>query len=666
MKRALVLTVAGAVLAGLSALPAVADGWVPTPATVIFDSDKSKTALDVAVSSNGDAVAVWAEPTAAGSAVKASVRHEGTWSEPALIEDGGGSSTFPRVVIDQNGFATAVWSRYVPDPSDKSISFATRPAGGSWSTAAEIVPDQQGEVVRLAMTPDGSVSAAWQYPQGGAIVADKAAGGTTWTTTLLGGQGGPFLAAASDNRMAVAWSQGGNSEELAVKVRAEGGTWADATTEAASVADPDTAWLDIPAEPVIGFGLDGALHVAYWEYEDPTVLEGAVERIRYSGRSAEGDWSYYPDPVSAPDTITHPKSVAGDADGNVTVAWDAVNFSTGAQRGWVATRVDGTWEAPFALTGPESSPGFGTPDLLVDGDGVFTAVWTQDSAAKANRRTAAGDWLTEPESIASSTILTAQAESEANGDPMAAWVRFYYDGTFHYTLETRTYDTTAPPTDVTGPVTTMTQPSKAFYLGTYLPLAWSAVDAESAVASSRYRYRAAPWNGSYPTQYENLSTFGPGSSAQYLATPGRTFCFQAQSRDALDNEGSWSGDLCTATPVDDRAAKRKGRWAAVTGEQFYRATALRSKDRGATLTLDGAQGKRIGLVGTKCKGCGKVSVRFAGQLLGTWSLHAKRTRHRVYVPVKLFGTVRTGRVVVKVVSPAGTRVILDGVLVGRR
>ena len=95
-------------------------------------------------------------------------------------------------------------------------------------------------------------------------------------------------------------------------------------------------------------------------------------------------------------------------------------------------------------------------------------------------------------------------------------------------------------------------------------------------------------------------------------------------------------------------------------------TALRSKDRGATLTLDGAQAKRIGLVVTKCKGCGKVSVRFAGQLLGTWSLNAKKTRNQVYLPVKLFGSVRTGRIVVKVVSPEGTRVIVDGVLVGRR
>ncbi|HET7691334.1 MAG TPA: hypothetical protein VFK41_13200 [Nocardioidaceae bacterium] len=669
MRRALVLTTAGAVLVGLSALPAVADGWVPLPAAVIADGNKSRTALDVAASSNGDAVAVWAEATDTGSAVMASVRHDGLWSEPEVIEDGGGSSTYPRVVVDADGFATVVWSRYVTSPSsDKSISFATRPAGGSWSSAAEIVPAQQGEVLRLAMTPDGSVSAAWQYPTGGAIVADKAPGGTSWTTTVLGGAGGPVLAAAADNRMAVSWNEGSNVEQLAVKVRAAGGTWADATKEAGSIADPDTTWPDIPAEPVLGFGDDGALHVAYHEYEDPT-QQGfdTRERIRYSTRSAEGTWSYHPDPISASDFTTRLAGIAGDSEGNVTVLWNSLAYPSFDGRIWAATRVSGTWEEPFALTGPNGVQGLSFPEM-VSHDGLATVLWTQDSAAKANRRTAAGDWLAEPESIASSTIMTVQAALEASGEPLAVWVRFFYDfneSEFHYVLETRTYDSSAPPTDVTGPVTTMTQPVKPFYLATYLPLAWTAQD-ESEVATSRYRFRAAPWNGGYPTQYENLSTFAPGSSALYLATPGKTFCFQAQSRDVLDNEGAWSGDLCTATPVDDRTATRKGRWGAVKADQYYRGTAMRSKDRGATMTLEAAQGKRVGLVVTKCKGCGKISVRFAGQLLGTWSLHAKKTRNQVYLPVKLFDSVRTGRLVVKVVSPEGTPVIVDGLLVGRR
>ena len=142
-------------------VPAVWGGWEPSPGpTVIRDSDKSKTNLAIGASTNGDAVALWCEASDAGTALKASVRHNGAWSAPSTLDDGEGNQSVvdPSVVVDQNGFATAVWIRRNNLGTEKRLWFATRPAGGPWSAAAEVSSGIQAEVLSVAITPAGAVT----------------------------------------------------------------------------------------------------------------------------------------------------------------------------------------------------------------------------------------------------------------------------------------------------------------------------------------------------------------------------------------------------------------------------------------------------------------------------------------------------------------------------
>ena len=77
------------------------------------------------------------------------------------------------------------------------------------------------------------------------------------------------------------------------------------------------------------------------------------------------------------------------------------------------------------------------------------------------------------------------------------------------------------------------------------------------------------------------------------------------------------------------------------------------------MKLKGVKADTIGLLVAKGQNNGKITVFFAGKKLGTWSLAAATNKVKQQILVKNFTSVKTGTLVVKVVS-AGKPVRIDG------
>ncbi|NNK07183.1 MAG: Ig-like domain-containing protein [Myxococcales bacterium] len=92
---------------------------------------------------------------------------DGQWGEPVLIEiRNAGSARFPRVALDPNGNAVAVWAQW--DGTRRNI-WANRftPSAG-WGVAEPIETDNVGDAFspQVALDPNGNAVAVWRQYDG--------------------------------------------------------------------------------------------------------------------------------------------------------------------------------------------------------------------------------------------------------------------------------------------------------------------------------------------------------------------------------------------------------------------------------------------------------------------------------------------------------------------
>jgi hypothetical protein len=146
---------------------------------------------------------------------------------------------------------------------------------------------------------------------------------------------------------------------------------------------------------------------------------------------------------------------------------------------------------------------------------------------------------------------------------------------------------------------------------------------------------------------------------KFSAQPGGTYCLGIRARDWAGNVGDYGRWSCVALPVDDGVLTKTGSWTGLTGKAYYAGTARRSTDRGATLSLAGADYRHLALVATRCPGCGTVKVFRGSTLLDKVRLDAATTHHHVVIAIDAASRVRSGTIRIKVVS-GGKPVVIEG------
>jgi hypothetical protein len=144
-----------------------ADGW-GTPVLIETDDVGTANSPQVAVDPQGNATAVWTQHD--GVRLNTWSRRytpTGGWGTPVLIDAGGaGHARLPRVAVDPQGNAIAIWHRQ--DVSRTNIwSNRYTPAGG-WGTPVLLATDYVGGNIypRVTLDPQGKATAVWPQSDG--------------------------------------------------------------------------------------------------------------------------------------------------------------------------------------------------------------------------------------------------------------------------------------------------------------------------------------------------------------------------------------------------------------------------------------------------------------------------------------------------------------------
>ena len=182
----------------------------------LIETDTAGSARDpqIAVDSNGNALAVWYQDDGAHLGIWAN-RFDGTsWGSAELIEtDDAGTARDPQIAFDSNGNALAVWRQ--SDGANLSI-WANRFDGSNWGSAVLIETDDAGDAEhpQIAFDSNGNALAVWSQFDGSlnSIWANRFDGSGWGSAELIetddaGPAGSPQIAVDSNGNALAVWRQ---------------------------------------------------------------------------------------------------------------------------------------------------------------------------------------------------------------------------------------------------------------------------------------------------------------------------------------------------------------------------------------------------------------------------------------------------------------------------
>jgi uncharacterized repeat protein (TIGR01451 family) len=177
-------------------------------------SDTFSYLPDVAVDPAGGAVAVWQRADAIGtgdSRIEAAFRPAGgSFGDVQTVSPGG---SYPRVAVDPGGGAVAVWERYLDAQS--RIEAAFRPPGGSFGAPQPISDPGESYSAQVAVDPDGVAVALW-IGSGQIQAAFRPAGGSFGDVQTVSDAGGnvdsPQVTVDSEGGAVAVWRRSVDSE----------------------------------------------------------------------------------------------------------------------------------------------------------------------------------------------------------------------------------------------------------------------------------------------------------------------------------------------------------------------------------------------------------------------------------------------------------------------
>ena len=219
--------------------------------------------------------------------------------------------------------------------------------------------------------------------------------------------------------------------------------------------------------------------------------------------------------------------------------------------------------------------------------------------------------------------------------------------------------------DGTAPSVTQDSPTSAVTLVSALPVAWSAKDTGSGVASTDTRYRTATATAGFGAFVSPVAW--QASTARRASLPvsrGREYCLSSRARDAAGNTSAWTAERCTSVALDDRALRpTSGTWLRQSAAGYYQGTRTNGPRTGAVLSAGTVTAGRVTLIATRCARCGSVAVYLGATRLATLSTYASTTiRSAIFVLPRR--TVTTGTLTVRTLT--NTPVYVDGLATSRR
>lgn len=403
------------------------------------------------------------------------------WLPPVNISEESVHIGSPHVVLDSEGNATAVWDRW--NGVDTVVESAYRPAGEPWEAPEDLSePELEGEVVsgahdalspQIAVDRNNNVTVVWERYAGTKLLVqsvDRPAGGS-WTSpaeigeVALGAAPEPWIAVDWEGRATVVWKDAGVIESA---FRPFAGSWEapvplspdeSFTPQAAMDARGDTtvAWMHFDGSNYV---VESAYRPEGAEWEVPTLVSKAGETggnphvaldaagdslvawrgddegkefVRAAYRPTGGAWSPASD-VSTEGEAVEAVRAAVDPSGNAIVAWAGNGSEDGGHKVVRAAYkpTGGSWESPVDLStgGGNSFPS----DVVFDTGGNAALVWQRQeegsTTVQAAYKPAGEEWeasvdLSEEgkQGVDPVVVLDAPGDSTAaDGNATAVWI----------------------------------------------------------------------------------------------------------------------------------------------------------------------------------------------------------------------------------------------------
>lgn len=435
--------------------PATADssaGW-GIAELIETDNDGDARYVEVAVDSNGNAMAVWRQNDGIRNNIWANRYHVGTgWGTATLIEnDNTGNAFYPNVAVDDSGNAIAVWYQF--DGVRTNILANRYVEGVGWDTATLIETDNAGNANNPEVDVDsgGNAIAVWYQSDGTRlnILANHFVIGLGWSTPTLietdntGSAFRPEVAIDSNgNAMAVWYQYDGTRYNIWANRYVAGTGWGTA-----SLIETDNAG-DAYYPKVAMDGSGNA--IAVWHQDNGTSYN--VWANRYVVGTGWGT----PTIIETENADAYPPRVAVDGSGNAIAMWyqhDGTRLSIWANRYVVET---GWGTASLVETDDVGDASY--PEVAVDSSGNAIAVWRQDDGTRtniwANHYVKGIGWgsptLIETDNVGGTN--EPKIAVDGSGNAIAAWHQ--YDSTRDNIWANRYVmpDTTPPVISVTTPI----------------------------------------------------------------------------------------------------------------------------------------------------------------------------------------------------------------------
>jgi hypothetical protein len=379
----------------------------------------------VAFDSNGHAIAVWTQYDGTKHNIYAN-RFNGTaWGTAELIETGDtGNASIPQVALDSNGHAIAVWAQY--DGTNINI-YANRFNGSDWGTA-QLVENETGRAdsPQVALDSNGNAIAVWHQrdSQGIDNIYANRFNGSAWGTAELietgdtGNASIPQVALDSNGNAIAVWYQSDGTKNNIYANRFNGTAWG--TAELIETGDDGDALV-----PQVALDSNGHA-IAVWRQWDGTAI--SIYTNRFNGT----DWGTA-ELIETGDTgnASNPQ-VALDSNGNAIAVWaqyDGTNVNIYANRfngtAWGTAELIETGDAGDALV----------PQVAVDSNGHAIAVWRQADGQHfaspnniyANRFNGTAWGTAERIETGDAGSASPQVALDSNGNAIAVWTQ--NDGT---------------------------------------------------------------------------------------------------------------------------------------------------------------------------------------------------------------------------------------------
>ncbi|GKS69190.1 hypothetical protein W03_11940 [Nitrosomonas sp. PY1] len=390
--------------------------------------------LEVAISANGDAVAVWLETDSDFSINSVWAVHYNatadTWSGPTLLDSGTQNAYEPKVAMDANGNATVVWMQQLESGID---AWAARfQVNSGWETAVMLENKNSSDgggfpQSDVAMDNMGNAIVIWSQRIGvqSFIHANRYVIGQGWGSAKsidldipdqVDASFNPKVAVNNNGDAIAVWSSINTPNIRVSHYRLDSNTWDSSPRELGPGVQPEIAISDNGSAIVVAparINLADPLQVAAWHYNPINGWDPAV-RILDQGRVAE--------------TKSFVR-VAMDARGDAVASWSQLD-SSGLVSAFTNYFQNGQWETPTII---EANNTVGVTkqgaEVGLDSSGRAFAVWrqeAQDGSLQDNwasvRQAGTNQWNASSLETVRGSITEPRLAVSSTGRAIAVWL----------------------------------------------------------------------------------------------------------------------------------------------------------------------------------------------------------------------------------------------------